>query len=146
MEVSEPLRSLFWGRIGSMEDCWVWIGYKVNSGYGYFKHKGTMYPAHRVSYWIHKGKVPEGLCLDHLCRNKGCVNPEHLEAVTNKENVLRGVGISAQNARKTHCARGHEFTPENTYNYKGNRSYRCCRKCNVIRNSTTKKQLNLEKE
>jgi hypothetical protein len=80
-----------------------------------------------VAYELAIGPIPEGLTIDHLCRNRGCVNPAHLEAVTNRTNLLRGDGIAALNARKTHCKRGHEFTPENTYVWReGTRACRAC--------------------
>lgn len=99
--------------------CWNWRG-SVNDGYAIFsvqcdrKTKWKRYRAHRFIYELMRGPVPLGLVLDHLCRNRACVNPEHLEVVPNKVNVLRGVGLTAQNARKTHCKNGHEFTPANT--------------------------------
>jgi hypothetical protein len=69
---------------------------------------------HRVAYEALVGPIPQGLCIDHLCRNRACVNPDHLEPVTNRVNILRGETIMAANAAKTHCVRGHEYTPENT--------------------------------
>ncbi len=85
---------------------------------------------HRVVYERLKGKIPEGMHLDHLCRVKNCVNPDHLEPVTIKENVLRGVGLSAQNAKKTHCIRGHPFNEDNTlYKMRNGRLIRSCRAC-----------------
>lgn len=87
---------------------------------------GRMYHSHRVAYELAKGPIPPGLQLDHLCRNPRCCNPEHLEPVTCRENVLRGVGIPAQRARMTHCDRGHELTPENIVPSAG---YRRCRTC-----------------
>lgn len=71
------------------------------------------------------------MTLDHLCRNRLCVNPEHLEVVSRGENVLRGVGVTAENKRKTHCAHGHEFTTENTYRYGNKRHCRTCRTENM---------------
>jgi hypothetical protein len=113
--------------------CWVWTAAIDNTGYGRFHLEARRVPgrrpivAHRVSYEHFVGPIPEGLTLDHLCRNRGCVNPGHLEPVTNRDNVLRGEGITAANAVKTHCDNGHEFTPENTYEWGGSRYCRQCR-------------------
>lgn len=101
--------------------CWLWTGYQHPTGYGRLftgwrlGRKPTTVTAHRLVYELVKGPVPEGLCLDHLCRVRCCVNPDHLEPVTQAENNSRGVSLSALNARKMHCKRGHEFSPENTY-------------------------------
>ncbi|MDQ0726849.1 HNH endonuclease signature motif containing protein [Microbacterium sp. W4I20] len=108
--------------------CWEWLGYVDSNGYGH--HRGKF--AHRVYFeMFNDTEIPAGLHLDHLCRNRSCVNPEHLEPVSPKENILRGVGAGAQNARKTHCIKGHEFTPENTRIMKApNGQTRQCRECN----------------
>lgn len=90
--------------------CIEWPGCKSNKGYGFiYANRKERKMAHRVIYEGLYGKIKDGLVIDHLCRNKLCINPNHLEAVTNKENVLRGVGITAINARKTVCQRGHKF-------------------------------------
>jgi hypothetical protein len=91
-------------------------------------HRRKLLKAHRVTYALVKGPIPAGLQLDHLCRNTSCVNPNHLEAVTTRENTMRSTGLSALNAKKTHCLRGHEFTPENTYVKRGDGA-RVCRQC-----------------
>ena len=98
-----------------MSGCWLWTGYWSKSyGYGMIRlRKGGFY-VHRVLYELHRGvEIPAPLTLDHLCRTPACVNPSHMEAVTIRVNILRGNGLGARNARKTHCKRGHELTPSN---------------------------------
>lgn len=108
--------------------CWETDLSKTTKGYARIRvSRTTRTDAHRIVYEAVFGPIPEALVIDHLCRNRGCVNPQHMEAVESRENTLRGEGPSAQNARKTHCPRDHEYTPENTYiSPKGKRSCRTC--------------------
>lgn len=115
--------------------CWIWIRALDSGGYGrVFPRKingKRLLKAHRISYELFKGSIPEGLDLDHLCRVRCCVNPDHLEPVTRSENCLRGETGHVSGARKrarTHCIHGHEFTPENTWVYKGERHCIQCRR------------------
>lgn len=122
------------------DSCWLWLGGKKN-GYGQFKLCGKHVFAHRLSYEIHKGFIPNGLIIDHLCRRRDCVNPYHLEAVTAKENTLRGISPPANNAQKTHCQNGHELIRENLLSYEIKRGHRRCRLCfNAMRRANHDKE------
>lgn len=108
--------------------CWQWTGYLMPNGYARISVNGERQYAHRVAYEAVRGPIPDGLVIDHLCRNRGCVNPDHLEAVTQRTNVLRGVSFAAARARQVRCLRGHRFTKANTYVAgNGTRKCRTCR-------------------
>jgi hypothetical protein len=123
---------------GRAWECWEWTGTKTPLGYGFMSLNtgeqerfgvGRTAGAYRVAYWLFEGPVPEGLELDHLCRNPSCVNVNHLEPVTHKVNTLRSDAPAAIHARKTHCIRGHAFDDGNTYYPStGGRQCRACRR------------------
>lgn len=119
----------FWSKvkIGNPGECWPWLAKIERNGYGRFWFDGHSVYAHRFAYQLMHGAIPKGLTIDHKCRNRACVNSLHLEVVTIEVNVLRGTGLTAQFAAKTHCPRGHPYDIFNTYiNRKG---ARVCREC-----------------
>lgn len=119
---------LFWSHVDKSGDCWLWTAAIANTGYGVTTYERKYALAHRVSYILSRGPIPEGLQLDHLCRVRACVNPAHLEPVTIRENLMRGHTLAAENAAKTHCKRGHEFNEANTYVQSDGKN-RGCRAC-----------------
>lgn len=114
----QPEEVRFFAKVKKSRKCWIWLGHVNPKGYGKFsRYKGSPVMAHRWSYEYFVGEIPKGLVLDHLCGVKNCVNPEHLEPVTNKENLIRGE-VGKKNAEhhknKTHCRNGHRYS-EGTY-------------------------------
>ena len=123
-----PADERFWPKVDAFGDCWEWTAGKNKYGYGLFRFKNRSYLAHRFAYETLVGDIPEGEELDHLCRNRACCNPDHLQAVTRRVNVLRGFATSGLNARKTRCPQGHAYDEANTYISKTNGG-RQCRAC-----------------
>lgn len=120
-------------RINKTAGCWDWTGSMYGNGYGRLRcasRQGEL--AHRVAYEMWVGPLVEGLTIDHLCRNKRCVNPAHLEQVTITENVRRSSRSQSQMSR-THCPQGHEYTASNTLTYRGMRQCIACRQEHGLR-------------
>ncbi len=112
----------FLSKVVKLESCWVW---RTNADYPSVTWFDRRTWAHRLAYELFRGKIPNGLQLDHLCRNRKCVNPDHLEPVTRKENIRRGI---CHHRGITHCPKGHEYTEENTYRSK-TKNHRSCKTC-----------------
>lgn len=132
----------FWSRVNKQgpQGCWVWTGPTSRFGYGYF-HVSRRYATartHRVSWELLRGRIPDGLQLDHLCRNRACVNPDHLEVVTDRVNILRGVSPPAINARKRHCLKGHDLDIRN--DAKGRWCVLCRKIANRLRKARYRKR------
>lgn len=112
--------------------CWLWLGTITGAGYGHRRIGGQDKLMHRLAYEALIGPIPSGLQIDHKCRVRCCVNPTHMEPVTNRVNILRGVGITAEAARKDRCSNGHPFDEENTRLVKrGEFQWRRCRACQL---------------
>lgn len=126
----DPFPERFWNKVDKTGDCWIWKGKPGPGGYARCVNATGLYEfAHRIAYQIVIGQIPEGLQLDHLCRVRLCVRPEHLEPVTGRENTLRGTSPSAYNAVKTHCSNGHLLAGPNLYI--DTRKRRVCRACQM---------------
>ena len=121
------------------DGCHEWSGPLQAGGYGWFRiGRRVRVLAHRYAYEMARGPIPDGLVIDHLCRNRRCVNPEHMEPVTNMENLRRGLGYGLANGLRTTCTHGHEYTPENTYINPQHPTSRRCRTCARERDRTRK--------
>jgi hypothetical protein len=117
------VESRFWAKVNRSGDCWLWTAATTSAGYGQFRVDGRWGMAHRFAYELLVGPIPQDLQIDHLCRTPLCVNPAHLEPVTQQENLRRGIG-----GPRTHCPAGHPYDETNTYVYPvtGGRYCRAC--------------------
>ena len=122
----------FWARIlvQPYVACWTWIGKIRDDGYAHFCWQGRKVLAHRFMYEQTRGPIPATLMVDHLCRNRSCVSPAHLETVSNRTNVLRGISFAAENAKKDRCPRGHPYDLRTS---SGGRWCRICRRVQGLR-------------
>ncbi len=133
--MDRSLEERFWEKVDvrGPDECWPWLAGKVPGGYGAFFIAGKMLRSHRVAYELAIGPIPEGMVIDHVkargCNGTDCTNPAHLEPVTVRENNLRGESPAAQNARKTHCARGHDLRGAR----RTSKGWRYCRVCDRLR-------------
>ncbi len=119
----------FWSNVEKGPNCWHWRGHVNNQGYGKFGLDKKLISAHRIAYQCIVGQIALGLAIDHLCRNRACVNPAHMEVVDWRTNILRGVCNAAQNVRKTHCPKGHELSGTNLIANQWKRGIRDCCLC-----------------
>lgn len=130
--LSESQIERFWDKVDVPEQiscCWEWTRSKVPAGYGHVNINYQTLYAHRIAYELLIGPIPGNQWIDHLCKNKSCCNPDHLQLTTPRENILRSNNMAARHARLTHCVNGHELNDENTYASQRAKGSRMCITC-----------------
>lgn len=135
--VPPTLEERFLSKVVKSPGCWTWTAAHTVDGYGQIVDGPNQVYAHRVAHELYIGPIPAGYQVDHLCRNTACVNPAHLEAVTQRENILRGSSPAAEQAKRTHCPQGHPLRGENLYQWRGQRH---CRQCRTARMAVRRRQ------
>lgn len=138
----QTLRGILLSHVVYEGECWVMNVSLTSNGYAQVMFNKKSALAHRASYEIHIGPIPDGAVIDHLCRNRACVNPSHLEPVTTFENNARGEGVTRLNLAKMRCPRGHPYDAENTYEHKGKRY---CRECVRSRSRDRQRRIRAKK-
>lgn len=137
LALHNPSALRFWSKVNERPDgCWEWTGSRNLRGYGQISVDGRTCAAHRIAYELIVGPIPDELTIDHLCSNKWCVNPDHLEPVTGAENTRRAWEnrADAPRARQTHCYKGHPYSGDNVYTDKrGRRFCRACKRATEMR-------------
>lgn len=143
-----PPELTFWNRVHKTDTCWIWVGGIGEFGHGYFGRNGPTKLAHRTAYEMCVGPIPAGLVLDHLCKNPSCVNPAHLEPVTQGENVRRADSRVGRKMQQTHCLKGHPLSGDNLKIVRSGarRPRRCCRVCQRGRSQNYQQRLRTQKE
>lgn len=129
----------FFEKVDASSDCWIWTGALLRNGYGYFGSDGRTHLTHRWSWEHLVGPIPDGLVIDHLCRVHACVNPDHLDPVTQAVNRIRGVTARTHNSSKTHCPANHPYDEANTYVSRSGK--RSCRECTRVNDRRRKREI-----
>ena len=140
-EFPQDFLARYWSKVEKTDACWVWKGTKTARGYGVIGLKQKQYKAHKVAVILSGRSYPDKAVTDHLCRNTSCVNPAHLEVVTNAENVLRGISFGAINKAKTHCLHGHPFSEYGVFTSRKNGcKWRYCKECMRVQQGIRKRR------